>query len=291
MRRLTWNEIRQYWETHAEGLGALDLAADPDALGNVVWPGQPLWLNEHLAALQEPAYRHLLELAPAPEGHGRALDVGCGSGRWCRLLRERGYDVVGIDLQEALIEADRERYPDMRFEVAPLQDFDDPDGFDLISSVTVIQHNPIAEQAAMARRIRELTRDRGHLVLLENVHEQSAYVFSRTVEGWSKLFADVGFRLVATRAYDFSPFLRAVLGARNRAKRLGRRGRAEGNGAPSELSAAAAAHGLPGRSRGRRPLEIAMRGAVRLDRPLERLLASRGAARGSIHCGFLFEAV
>jgi hypothetical protein len=34
-----------------------------------------------------------------------------------------------------------------------------------------------------------------------------------------------------------------------------------------------------------------MRGAVRLDRPLERLLASRGAARGSIHCGFLFEAV
>jgi 2-polyprenyl-3-methyl-5-hydroxy-6-metoxy-1,4-benzoquinol methylase len=37
----------------------------------------------------------LRELLPTPEG--LAVDAGSGEGRWTRELRERGFDVVGID--------------------------------------------------------------------------------------------------------------------------------------------------------------------------------------------------
>lgn len=47
-------------------------------------------------------------LAHAPV---RALDVGCGEGRFCRLLKARGVDVVGLDPTPALIGAARSRDP------------------------------------------------------------------------------------------------------------------------------------------------------------------------------------
>ena len=39
----------------------------------------------------------------------RALDVGCGEGRFCRALRQRGVDAVGIDPTRDLIAVARER--------------------------------------------------------------------------------------------------------------------------------------------------------------------------------------
>jgi SAM-dependent methyltransferase len=40
-----------------------------------------------------------------------ALDVGCGEGRFCRMLRERGIAAVGIDPTTALLQKARERDP------------------------------------------------------------------------------------------------------------------------------------------------------------------------------------
>jgi SAM-dependent methyltransferase len=44
---------------------------------------------------------HFLALLPAPEG--LTLDVGCGEGRLPLLLRERGFEVIGIDASSTLI--------------------------------------------------------------------------------------------------------------------------------------------------------------------------------------------
>jgi SAM-dependent methyltransferase len=37
--------------------------------------------------------------------HGRVLDVGCGAGRFMRWLRDRGHEVVGVDISPGAIEA------------------------------------------------------------------------------------------------------------------------------------------------------------------------------------------
>ena len=40
---------------------------------------------------------------------GNALDVGCGEGRFCRMLKPHGVDVVGVDPTPALLAAARTR--------------------------------------------------------------------------------------------------------------------------------------------------------------------------------------
>lgn len=284
---LDWDELRDYWEHHAERDGQLDLARDPDALGNVCWPGQPLWLNRHLAHLQERAYGELLALMTPSVDPQRALDIGCGSGRWCRTLAARGVgDVVGIDLQQALIEQDRQRMPTMTFHHTSLQEFADPEPFDILSSVTVIQHNPYDHHADLAARMRSLLREGGHAVILENVRDTSAYTFPRSVDGWTRVFEGAGFATVAQRPYDFSPFLRAVLGARDAVQRSRSRNDANASTAPSttveQATQKRGSHGA---------LMLALRAAVTLDRPVESVLARRPQGRTSIHCGFLFRAV
>jgi SAM-dependent methyltransferase len=53
-----------------------------------------------------------MALARSP---GRALDVGCGEGRFCRMLKRHGVDVAGVDPTPALIAAARMRDPDSAY--------------------------------------------------------------------------------------------------------------------------------------------------------------------------------
>ncbi|HZD66185.1 MAG TPA: class I SAM-dependent methyltransferase [Acidimicrobiales bacterium] len=287
IQRLSWDELRAYWRAHATRSGALDLENDPAALGNVCWPGAPVWLNEHLGALQAATYEHLLALVPSPGAGERALEVGCGSGRWCRRLEGRGYDVVGIDLQPALIHLNRQRHPQLRFEQVALQDFSDDRHYDLVSSVTVIQHNPFDQQVAMVRRIRSLLKPGGYALILENIRDQADYVFSHDVAGWVDLFRLEGFDVLARRPYDYSPCLRAITGlghlvARSTGRSASRTGDPQNPPRTTPLTA-------PERLLRRAQL-TGLWAAAAVDRPVERLLSGRAGAAPAVHCGFLFRA-
>ncbi|MEU9737201.1 class I SAM-dependent methyltransferase [Streptomyces sp. NPDC048002] len=52
----------------------------------------------------------LAEYAPAPEGGGRALDVGCGTGELAAHLAGVGYTVDAVDLTDRAISRAREEY-------------------------------------------------------------------------------------------------------------------------------------------------------------------------------------
>src|SRR5262245_50097357 len=55
----------------------------------------------------------------APTAGERMLDVACGQGVLCRMLRQAKVEVTGVDAAEPLIRAARERGPeDIRYEVA-----------------------------------------------------------------------------------------------------------------------------------------------------------------------------
>ena len=68
-------------------------------------------------------------------GFETALDVGCGEGRFSRLLQKRGVKTVGIDASPRLVETARSRDPDgdYRIERAEALAFED-DSFDLVVS-------------------------------------------------------------------------------------------------------------------------------------------------------------
>ena len=77
-----------------------------------------------------------------------ALDVGCGEGRFCRLLRKRGIAVTGIDPTQALLQKARERDPhgDYREGRAEALDFADA-SFDLVVSYLTLIDIPDVRKA------------------------------------------------------------------------------------------------------------------------------------------------
>src|SRR5512138_1129049 len=51
---------------------------------------------------------------------GRTADIGCGSGREVGFLSGIGFDTVGYDASDALLEQARMRYPKLQFMAATL---------------------------------------------------------------------------------------------------------------------------------------------------------------------------
>jgi ubiquinone/menaquinone biosynthesis C-methylase UbiE len=102
-----------------------------------------------------PGVMRLLE----PQPKQRIVDVACGQGVLCRLLRDRSAEVTGIDAAEPLINAARERGPhDIRYQVGDARDLSmlAPNAFDSAACVLAIQNihpiQPLFEGVARALR-------------------------------------------------------------------------------------------------------------------------------------------
>ena len=94
----------------------------------------------------------------------RALDVGCGEGRFCRLLRSRGVAVVGVDPTPALIATARARDDDTPYVRGRAERLPFPDAsFDLVVSyLTLID---IPDEQAGIREMARVLRPGGRLLI------------------------------------------------------------------------------------------------------------------------------
>lgn len=80
-----------------------------------------------------PVYRRILELVLVGEAT-HLLDVGCGAGRFCRIARDLGARVAGLDATKEFIDIARERTPDGGFEVGEMEDLPwQDDTFDVVT--------------------------------------------------------------------------------------------------------------------------------------------------------------
>jgi SAM-dependent methyltransferase len=100
--------------------------------------------------------------AMAPRG-ARILDAGCGPGRLGGYLATVGHDVVGVDVDPALIEAAEHDYPGPRWLVGDLAELDLPargiaEPFDVIVSA-----GNVMAFLAPSTRVQVLSRLRAHV--------------------------------------------------------------------------------------------------------------------------------
>ncbi len=119
-----------------------------------------------------PAYGRLQEaVAEASEGMTvtRVLDLGTGTGETLAAVLERhgGAAAVGIDKNEAMLDAARARLPGPAVElvVAQLIDPLPPGPFDLVVSALAVHHLEGHDKAALFARVRGLLRPGGRFVL------------------------------------------------------------------------------------------------------------------------------
>jgi SAM-dependent methyltransferase len=281
-----------YWEAHARRFGDLDYGRDPGGLANVCGPGQPLWLGMHLARFQRHVFEELLSGVPSPAPGATALDVGTGAGRWANLLAEAGYRTTGIDLQRRLVEDNRRRFPQIEFHVVAAQDYEPEAPFDLVSSVTVLQHVPVDQQIAAIRRLHRITKPGGHAIVLEHILDQAPHLFSRSVDEWRSVFREAGFECLAIRRYNYGPALRWYSAIRKRLKKPDWRRASDADLRPEDLVARKAEPVRPGVSHAARVGDrTLMRIAVAVDGALEpRLISRQPHGARAADCGFLFRA-
>ena len=123
---------------------------------------------DRFASLERPIVLDWV-LGQLPPSGSRALDAGCGSGRFTVALAKRFQEVVGIDISEPLIEiAQRERpRRNVTYRVADLMAFENSAGFDVVFSATTLHHLRQIEAALL--HLRGLLKPGGTMVLIDNV--------------------------------------------------------------------------------------------------------------------------
>lgn len=137
----------------------------------------------------------------------RILDVGCAAGYFLRTAQRHGHDVHGVELSPAIaheavkaLGADRVHVGTLDSAAAAM-DYQ-PASFDLVTMWDVVEHIP--EPQPVLRRIRELVKPDGHLLLeTQNVASRWARLLGRRWHHYKH----------AEHLYHFSPVtIRRLLG-------------------------------------------------------------------------------
>jgi SAM-dependent methyltransferase len=137
---------------------------------------QPVYFDElaelfaRFAADTDDIYRKWLEQHVPLDG-GRAVDLGCGSGRYVDLLADRCDDVLAIDISARQIElakAARPR-PNVTYQARDLLHLDPKrDGlFDLVFSVNTL--HCLRDHDLVLPHVKSLLADGGHVVIVDVV--------------------------------------------------------------------------------------------------------------------------
>lgn len=129
--------------------------------------------------------RHVLDAPMLERVRGQrfasALDVGCGEGRFCRMMRAEGIRPVGIDPTEALIRHARQLDPDGDYRLGRAETLDVPAGsFDLVVSYLSLVDIPDLPHALerMAKALRP-----GGTLLIANL---TSFNTAAMPGGWSQ---------------------------------------------------------------------------------------------------------
>jgi SAM-dependent methyltransferase len=164
----------------------------------------PFWFH-HLRKLPELNYRATkARIARVRDrlGRPRVLDVGCGTGEFCRLFDPAGY--LGVDRSEGYVRYARRLNPERRFECADVTTWPGcGERFDLVLVNGVLHHADEASALAILRAALSWGRPGATLLVIEDselpgpglltrlVHGLDAGHFIRTPEAWRALVGTV----------------------------------------------------------------------------------------------------
>lgn len=97
-----------------------------------------------------------------PKDGEEILDLGCGTGDLAELIREKGPHVTGIDSSATMIEAARQKYPLIDFQVKSATDFSFDKKFDAVFSNAALHW--ILEKEKAVNQIYNSLKPNGRLV-------------------------------------------------------------------------------------------------------------------------------
>jgi 2-polyprenyl-3-methyl-5-hydroxy-6-metoxy-1,4-benzoquinol methylase len=191
-------------------------AYDPD----VYWDerckrcGHTGWSNELLYRYDQPlkkkAISRILSMAGVEiEEDTKILDIGCGIGDIVELLADKGACVTGIDISKEAVRKSRERFlenPMVNIVTEKVEDMKfSPNSFDLVTSITVLQHIVEEEKfSAAVQNIVRVTKSGGYILILEATHGKEinvSYIKARDWQRYVRIFEENGCLTVYNTSY------------------------------------------------------------------------------------------
>ena len=114
----------------------------------------------------KPADCHLLDVFAQRVGHGPVCDLGCGPGQVARYLRDRGLDVVGVDLSAGMVAEARRLNPDVTFLQADMRRLpvEDEAWGGIVAFYSLI-HVPRTEVPAILKELHRVLKPAGQLLV------------------------------------------------------------------------------------------------------------------------------
>lgn len=141
----------------------------------------------------------------------KILDVGCGVADFSIMFAKMGANVTGIDISEKAIETARENakgFP-CNFLVTSIAEMDlFPETFDIVLSITVLQHISDEELSMSVRKIVNSLKINGFIYILETALDsprnntiKSEYQYLYTRNEWIRIFENSGAKLYSEMIY------------------------------------------------------------------------------------------
>lgn len=117
---------------------------------------------------------HNFLLKHVPQDCQNALEIGCGTGAFARLLAKRSKRVTALDLSTEMIRIARSRsntVPNLEFQLADAMTYDFPEShFDYVCSIATLHH---LQQRELLVKIKKALRPGGVLVVLDLVESDT----------------------------------------------------------------------------------------------------------------------
>lgn|SRR5262245_15079843 len=126
----------------------------------------------------KPLDRELLDaFAARMKGVGPVCDLGCGPGHVSRYLRDRGVDVMGLDLADGMLAFARRLNPDIAFEQGDMTALTQPGAAwaGIVAFYSLI-HVPRGEMVDALRGLRRVLREGAPLFLAFHIGEEDLHV-------------------------------------------------------------------------------------------------------------------
>ncbi|MBL8027378.1 MAG: class I SAM-dependent methyltransferase [Fibrobacteres bacterium] len=179
----------------------------------VCCPELPLICNEVLHSQHKAAFNKLLCAYKHNGKDLKALDVGCGFGRWCAEYEKKGISAYGIDIGgSSYIKASATKIP-FRDKI-----------FDIVSTVTVLQHLDKTSQEAALSEIDRVSIKGSALLLMEHVCDVPGKVwegvFPRTEGEWVSALENMGYFIKQKIYFQYTPIMTTAIKSFNIIEKL-----------------------------------------------------------------------